>query len=111
MVVVDGIVGFHAFFVFGAVLFADNGLGTVVDFLAEHLEMLVFDDAGVGFVVTGIVDHGIALVVGGIFNARLESDGSPIEFAELEIEILVNGAAIDEGMTSLPKSLPQRDFF
>ena len=91
-VVVDGVVGFHALFVFRAVLFADHRLGAVIDFLAEHLEMLVFDDTGVGFVVTGVVDHGIALVVGSVLDASLECDGAPVEFAELEVEILVNGA-------------------
>ena len=91
-IVVDGVIGFHALFVFRAVLFADNGLGTVVDFLAEHFEMLMFDDTGVGFVVTGVVDDGITLVVGGILNAGFESDGAPVEFAELETKILVNRA-------------------
>ena len=56
--------------------------------------MFVFDDTGVGFVVTGVVNNGIALVVGRVFNARLESDSTPVEFTELEIEILVNRAAI-----------------
>ena len=91
-IVVDGVIGFHALFVLRAVLFADNGLRTVVYFLSEHFEMLVLDDTGVGFVVTGVVDDGIALVVGGVFHAGLESDSAPVEFAELEFKILVNRA-------------------
>ena len=91
-IVVDGVIGFHALFVLRAVLFADNSLRTVVDILAKHLEMLVLDNASVGLVVTGVVDHGIALVVGCVFNAGLESDSAPVEFAELEAKILVNRA-------------------
>ena len=91
-IVVDRVIGFHALFVLRAVLFADNSLRTVVDILAKHLEMLVLDNASVGLVVTGVVDHGIALVVGCVFNAGLESDSAPVEFAELEAKILVNRA-------------------
>ncbi len=80
-VVVHGVVGLHAFLVLGAVLFADDSLGTVVDFLTEHLEVLVLDDSGVGFIMTGVVDYSVALVVGGVLHAGLERDGAPVELS------------------------------
>ena len=88
-VIVDRIVGFHAGLVLGAVLLADDGLGTIIDGLTKHLEVLVLDDAGIGFVMRCVVDHGIALIVGSVFDAGFETDGTPVKLAELEIEILV----------------------
>ena len=93
-VVVDGIVGFHSFLIFRAVFFTDNGLGTFIDFLSEHLEMLMLDDAGVGLIMTGIVDNGISLIVGRIFNAGLKADGTPVEFTVAKVKILINRPAI-----------------
>ena len=58
--------------------------------------MLVFDDSGVGFIVTGVVNHGVALVVGGVLHAGLEGDGSPVELAKTIVEILVKLTCINE---------------
>ena len=71
----------------------------------------MFDDAGVWLIMTGIVDNGISLIVGRIFDTGLKADGAPIEFTVAKVKILINRPAIDELMKSLPKSLPQRDFF
>jgi len=95
-VVVHGVVGLHTVFVLGAVLFADDGLGTVIDFLTEHLEVLVLDDTGVGLIMTGVVNHGVALVVGGVLHAGLEGDGAPVELAEAIVKVLVKLTCIYE---------------
>lgn len=95
-VVVHGVIGLHAFLVLGAVLFADDGIGAVVDFLTEHLEVLVLDDSGVGFIVTGVVNHCVALVVGGVLDTGLEGDGAPVELSKTIVEILVKLTCIYE---------------
>ena len=100
-VVVHGVVGFHAFLVLGAVLFANDGLGTVEDFLAEHLEVLVLDDSGVGFIMTGVVNHGVALVVGGVLDTGFEGDSAPIELAVYIVEIPVYLTSIYEIASNL----------
>ena len=91
--VVYGIIWLHALLVFRTILLADYGLRTVIDLLTEHFEMLVLNNTGVGFVVTGVVDHGISLIVRHVFHASLEGDGSPVEFAELIIKIIIDGTS------------------
>ncbi len=94
--IVYGVVGFHSGLVLGGVFLADNGLGAVIDLLAEHFKVLVLYDAGVGLVVAGVVDYGIALVVGAVLHAGLEADGAPVKAAQTVTEILIYGAGIDQ---------------
>ena len=88
-VVVHRVVGFHAFLVFRTVLFADNGLGTIIDFLSKHFEMLVLNDTGIGFVMTRIVDNGITLVVWGVFYMGFKGNSAPVELTIPIIEVLI----------------------
>ena len=57
--------------------------------------MLVFDDPRVGHVVRSIVDHGIALVVGGILYACFKRDRAPVEPSQAIIVELVQLARED----------------
>ena len=91
-VVVHGIVGLHALGPLGGVLARDDGLGTVIDGLSEHLEVLVLDDAGIGDGSLGVVDDGVALVVRGVEQFLLETHGAVVEFAEAEAVELVDGS-------------------
>ena len=61
----------------------------------------MFDDSRVGLVVTSVVDDGISLIVRGIFCARLETDRAPVEFAESEVKIFVDGSRVDEFVGNL----------
>ena len=58
--------------------------------------MFVLDNARVGLVVRGVVDDGVSLIVRGVFDARLETDGAPVQLAEPVAEIFVQGARIDK---------------
>lgn len=81
--IVDGVVGLHAILVLGRILLTDNCLGVVIDLLAEHLEMFMLNDTGVGDIMGSVVDYRVALIVGRILYAGLERDGSPIQLTEL----------------------------
>ena len=78
-VIVDRIVRFHAGFELGGIFFADDRFGIVIDRLTEGLKVLVLDDAGIRYFVRGVVNNSVALVVWGVFNARLERDCTPIK--------------------------------
>lgn len=69
----------HAGFVFGVILFTNDGFGIVIYGLPEHLKMLVLDDAGIRHVVRGIVYNRVALIVRGIFYACLEGYRAPVK--------------------------------
>ena len=57
--------------------------------------MLVLDDAGVGDLALGVVDHGHALVVGLVEGLGLETQAAVLERAQLEVVERVDGAAVD----------------
>lgn len=90
--VVDGIERLHAVAPFGGVFARDDRLGVGVDGRAEGLEVLVLDDAGVGHVGRGVVDHGIALTVGLVKSLRLKAHGTVFELAEAVAVKLVDFA-------------------
>lgn len=94
--IIDGVVWFHAVFVFGGVFFRDDCFRNAIDLGAEHFEMFVFDDSRVRLVMRSVVDDGVSLEVRSVFNARLETDGSPVEFAKAVAEVFINGACVDE---------------
>lgn len=54
--------------------------------------MLVLDDAGVGHVGRGVVDHGIALTVGLVKSLRFKAHGAVFELAEAVVIKLVDFA-------------------
>ena len=39
--------------------------------------------------MTGVVNYGVALIVGGVLHAGLEGDGAPIELSKTIVEILI----------------------
>ena len=57
--------------------------------------MLVLDDAGVGDLALGVVDHGHALVVGLVERLGLEAQAAVLERAQPEVVERVDGAAVD----------------
>lgn len=57
--------------------------------------MLVLDDARVGDLALGVVDHGHALVVGLVEGLGLEAQAAVLERAQLEVVERVDGAAVD----------------
>lgn len=57
--------------------------------------MLVLDDAGVGDLALGVVDHGHALVVGLVERLGLEAQAAVLQRAQLEVVERVDGAAVD----------------
>lgn len=57
--------------------------------------MLVLDDAGVGDLALGVVDHGHALVVLLVERLGLEAQAAVLERAQLEVVERVDGAAVD----------------
>ena len=71
-------------------------MGVVVDLLAELLEVLVLDDAGVGHGGIGVVYHGVALVVGLGLHLGLEAHGAEVEVAVTILEELVELAGVDD---------------
>ena len=76
LLVVYGVIGLHAVLPFHGVFSGDDGRGAVVDLLAEHLEVLVLYDAGVGHFALGIVHHGVALIVGRVKCLLLKADSA-----------------------------------
>jgi len=74
----------------------DHGLGDGVDGIAEVLEVLVLDDAGVGYVAFGVVNEGATLVVGGVERFFLEVDGAVFELAEAVAVEFINLAGEDD---------------
>ena len=57
--------------------------------------MLVLDDARVGDLALGVVDHGHALVVGLVERLGLEAQAAVLERAQPEVVERVDGAAVD----------------
>lgn len=88
--VVDGVVGLVAGLPVGRVLARDDGF-----VLRTELEVLVLDDAGVGDLALGVVDHGHALVVGLVERLGLEAQAAVLERAQPEVVERVDGAAVD----------------
>ena len=88
--VVDGVVGLVAGLPVGRVLARDEGL-----VLHAELEVLVLDDARVGDLAHGVVDHGHALVVGLVERLGLEAQAAVLERAQLKVIERVDGAAVD----------------
>ena len=72
------------------VLAGDHGLGLVAE-----LEVLVLDDARVGHLSGGVVDHSHALVVRLVENLALEAQAAVLERAQPEVVERVDGAAVD----------------
>ena len=88
--VVDGVVGLVAGLPVGWVLARDDGL-----VLRAELEVLVLDDARVGDLALGVVDHGHALVVGLVERLGLEAQTAVLERAQFKVVERVDGAAVD----------------
>ena len=88
--VVDGVVGLVAGLPVGRVLARDDGL-----VLRAELEVLVLDDAGVGDLALGVVDHGHALVILLVECLGLKAQTAVLERAQLEVVERVDGAAVD----------------
>ena len=88
--VVDGVVGLVAGLPVGRVLARDDGL-----VLHAELEVLVLDDARVGDLALGVVDHGHALVVGLVERLGLKAQAAVLERAQLKVIERVDGAAVD----------------
>lgn len=80
--VVDGVERLHAVGPLGRVFAGDDRAGIVVDGVAEGLEMLVLDDACIGHVGCGIVDHCVALMVWLVECLGLETHCAVFELAE-----------------------------
>ena len=99
--VVDRIIRLHTIFILGAVLFGDNGLWAVIDFLTKHLKMFMFYDASIGLVMGGVVDNGIALIISTIFRLCFKPDRTPVQFAILIVEVLIQGTTINEFISIL----------
>ena len=88
--VIDGVVGLVAGLPVGRVLARDDGL-----VLRAELEVLVLDDAGVGDLALGVVDHGNALVVLLVERLGLKAQTAVLERAQLKVVERVDGAAVD----------------
>ena len=88
--VVDGVVGLVAGFPVGRVLARDDGL-----VLRAELKVLVLDDAGVGDLALGVVDHGNALVVLLVERLGLKAQAAVLQRAQLKVVERVDGAAVD----------------
>ena len=88
--VVDGVVGLVAGLPVRRVLARDDGL-----VLRAELEVLVLDDAGVGDLALGVVDHGHALMVGLVEGLGLEAQAAVLQRAQPEVVERVDGAAVD----------------
>lgn len=88
--VVDGVVWLVAGLPVRRVLARDDGL-----VLRAELEVLVLDDARVGDLALGVVDHGHALVVLLVERLGLKVQAAVLERAQLKVVERVDGAAVD----------------
>lgn len=88
--VVDGVVGLVAGLPVGRVLARDDG-----HVLRAKLEVLVLDDARVGDLALGVVDHGHALVVLLVERLGLKAQTAVLQRAQLKVVERVDGAAVD----------------
>lgn len=88
--VVDGVVGLVAGLPVRRVLARDDG-----PVLCAELEVLVLDDARVGDLALGVVDHGNALVVLLVERLGLKAQAAVLERAQLKVVERVDGAAVD----------------
>lgn len=88
--VVDGVVGLVAGLPVGRVLARDDGL-----VLRAKLKVLVLDDARVGDLALGVVDHGHALVVLLVERLGFKAQAAVLQRAQLEVVERVDGAAVD----------------
>jgi len=80
--VVDGVERLHAVGPLRRVFAGDDRAGIFVDGVAECFEMLVLDDAGVGHVGSGVVDHGVTLMIRLVECLGLEARCAVCELAE-----------------------------
>ena len=88
--VVDGVVGLVTGLPVGRVLARDDGL-----VLRAELEVLVLDDARVGNLTLGVVDHGHALVVLLVERLGLKAQAAVLQRAQSKVVERVDGAAVD----------------
>ena len=88
--VVDGVVGLIAGLPVRRVLTRDDGL-----VLRAELKVLVLDDARVGDLTLGVVDHGHALVVLLVERLGLKAQTAVLERAQFKVVERVDGAAVD----------------
>ena len=91
--VVDGVIGFAVRAGGYGVFASHDGEGQVV--VAPGLEVLVLDAARIGNVGRGVVDHGVALVVGRFEEAVLEAQAAVIEPPQAVVEVFVDAARED----------------
>ena len=96
LLVVHRVEGLAAGSPFGGEFVGDDGLGNAVDGISEVFEVLVLDDSGVGDVALGVVDHGAALVVGGVERFFLEVDGAVFQLAEAVAVEFINLTGEDD---------------
>ena len=103
--IVDGVVRLHAVFPLCGIFARYDRDGRLIDGITELLEMLVLDAARVGYLVAGVVDDGITLVVGHGQCFFLESYRAILKFAEAIVEVLIDFPREDDlvGHTRLPK--------
>ena len=73
----------------GRIFARDDCLWAIVDGLAEHLEMLVLDYAGVGHTALCVVHNGVTLIIWFVDDFMLETNGSVVELSEAVIVKLV----------------------
>lgn len=90
--VVDRIKGLHAFRPLGRILSRDDGRGISVDVVAEELEMLVLDHAGIRDIGRGEVDHGVALIVRPVEDLGLKPQAAVVKASETAVKKSVNPA-------------------
>ena len=88
--VVDGVVGLVAGLPVGRVLARDDGL-----VLRAELEVLVLDDARVGDLALGVVDHGHSLVVLLVERLGFKAQAAVLQRTQLKVVERVDGAAVD----------------
>ena len=88
--VVDRVVRLVAGLPVGRVLARDHA-----DRRGLRLEVLVLDDARPRHLALGVVDHRVALPVLALDGLGLEAQASVLQRAQLKVEVLVDGAAVD----------------
>ena len=80
----------HAVAPFSRVFPRNHGLRRLVNFIAEHLEMFVFDDARVGHFARGVVHHRIALPIRRVERLGLEPHRAVFQPSETIVVIFVD---------------------